>query len=194
MPSNPSKIRAKRSKCSQPAPPLCAKNFRMHKVDVDSTKNRAKMPPRKEEFLFHSLGGWRRFLKSESSPQPLPDMNKRKRHKTASTKRNEFRLIIIKRLVDKWSNCSDEYKLAFKLLIDEILVDVKKRHIARYHDLIDYLSGKAESRIEHNENLFPEQKNYLKIIVRLKAELIKRWPYIRKPFWPGEKHGRIARR
>lgn len=42
----------------------------MHKVDVDSTQNRAKMPPRKEEFLFHSLGGWRRFLKSETNNNP----------------------------------------------------------------------------------------------------------------------------
>ena len=121
-------------------------------------------------------------------------MKNRKRKKTVSTKRNEFRLKIIKRLVDRWSNCSEELKLAVKLLIDEIIEDVKKRHIARYHDLIDYLRAKAETRIEQNDNLPPERKQYLKAILRLKAELIKRWPYIRKQFWPGTKHGRIVRR
>ena len=152
------------------------------------------MPPRKEEFLFHSLGGWRRFLKSGLSPQPLPDMKKRKRHKTASTKRNEFRLLIIKRLVDRWSNCSDEFKLAIKLYIDELIVDVRNRRIARYHDLIDYLCKKAEERIEDNDNLYPNEKQFLKIVARLKAELIKRWPYFRKPFWPGSRRSRILRR
>ena len=97
-------------------------------------------------------------------------------------------------MIDKWRNCSEEFKLASKLLIDELIEEVKNRHITRYHDLIDYLRGKAESRIEHNENLSPEQKQYLKLILRLRAELIKRWPYIRKPFWPGKKHGRIMRR
>lgn len=121
-------------------------------------------------------------------------MKKRTRQKPPSTKRNEFRLIIIKRLVDRWSNCSDEFRLAAKLLIDELLVEVRNRHIARYHDLIDYLRGKAETRIEQNDNLPPERKQYLKAILRLKAELIKRWPYIRKQFWPGIKHGRIVRR
>ena len=121
-------------------------------------------------------------------------MKKRKRQKPPSTKRNEYRLIIIKHMVDRWCNCSEEFKLAAKLLIDELLVEVKNRHIARYHDLLDYLRGKAETRIEQNENLPPERKQYLKVILRLKAELIKRWPYIRKQFWPGSRRVRIVRR
>lgn len=121
-------------------------------------------------------------------------MRKRKRHKTDSTKRNEYRLIIIKRLVDRWSNCTEEFKLAIKLYIDELIVDVRNRRIARYHDLIDYLSKKAEKNIDNNEELAEEEKLFLKIVVKLKAELLKRWPYIRKSFWPGSSRGRILRR
>ncbi len=121
-------------------------------------------------------------------------MKKRKRQKPPSTKRNEYRLIIIKHMVDRWSNYSEEFKLAAKLLIDELLVEVKNRHITRYHDLIDYLSKKAEKNIDNNEELAEEEKLFFKILVKLKAELLKRWPYIRKSFWPGSSRGRILRR
>ena len=121
-------------------------------------------------------------------------MKKRKRQKPPSALRNECRLMVIKRLVDRWSNCTEEFKLALKLYIDELIVDVRIRRIARYHDLIDYLCKKAEERIEDNDNLYPNEKQFLKIVARLKAELIKRWPYFRKPFWPGSRRGRILRR
>ena len=120
-------------------------------------------------------------------------MNKKHR-KTTSTKGNEYRLMVIKRLVDKWSNCSEEFKCALKLYIDELIVDVRNRRIARYHDLIDYLSKKAEKNIDNNEELTEGEKLFLKIVVKLKAELLKRWPYIRKSFWPGSKRGRIIRK
>ena len=130
---------------------------------------------------------------SISTTPHLKKMKKRRHHKTISTKRNEYLLKIIKRLVDKCSNCKEEIKLAIKLLIDETLVAVKNRHIARYHDLIDYLRGKTEFRIEHNEELSQGQKFYRKVIVRLISELAKHWSYIRKPFWPGKRHGRIVK-
>ena len=119
---------------------------------------------------------------------------KKHRQKTSSTRRNELRLKIMKHLVDRWLNCTEEFKLAAKLYIDELIADVRNRRIARYHDLIDYLCRKAEERIEDNDNLYPNEKQFLKIVARLKAELIKRWSYFRKPFWPGSRRGRILRR
>lgn len=119
---------------------------------------------------------------------------KKHRQKAPSTRRNELRLKIMKHLVDRWHNCTEEFKLAAKLFIDELIVDVRNRRIARYHDLIDYLCKKAEERIEDNDNLYPNEKQFLKIVARLKAELIKRWPYFRKPFWPGSRRGRILKR
>lgn len=121
-------------------------------------------------------------------------MKKGKRQKSPSTLRNECRLMVIKRLVDRWSNCTEEFKLALKLYIDELIVDIRNRSIARYHDLIDYLSKKAEKNIDNNEELAEEEKLFFKIVVKLKAELLKRWPYIRKSFWPGSSRGRILRR
>lgn len=121
-------------------------------------------------------------------------MKKGKRQKSPSTKRNESRLMVIKRLVDRWSNCTEEFKLALKLYIDELIVDIRNRRIVRYHDLIDYLSKKAEKNIDNNEELAEEEKLFLKIVVKLKAELLKRWPYVKKSFWPGSSRGRILRR
>ena len=102
--------------------------------------------------------------------------------------------MVIKRLVDKWSNFSEELKCALKLYIDELIEEVRKRRICQYHDLIDYLSRKAETRIDCNDELSDGQKLFLKIVVKLKAELLKRWPYIKQPFWPGSKRGRIIRK
>ena len=48
--------------------------------------------------------------------------------------------------------------------------------------------------LKYNEELAEEEKLFFKIVVKLKAELLKRWPYIRKSFWPGSSRGRILRR
>ncbi len=105
--------------------------------------------------------------------------------KAASTRKNERRLLCLKKIVDRDSNLTPEFKLSVKLYIDWTIQDIKERNIATYHDLIDYLKERAELAIENSDNLTPEQRMNRRALVYILAELAKRRRCEKKPFWTG---------
>lgn len=105
--------------------------------------------------------------------------------KAASTRKNERRLLSLKKIVNHEPNLTPEFKQSVKLYIDRTIQDIKERNIATYHDLIDYLKERAELAIENSDNLTPEQKTNQKVLVYILAELAKRRRCEKKPFWTG---------
>ena len=113
---------------------------------------------------------------------------------SSGTKKNERYLERIKQLADVSKHMSPELKLAVKLSVDQMIADIRERNITAFNDMVDYIRERAQKEIENNDRLTQSQKMRGKALAYILAELTKKARCEKKPFWPGEKHGRIARR
>ena len=106
-------------------------------------------------------------------------------------KNNERLLLKILNMIVSSSEYSPEFKLAFKLYINDLIDKVRVRKIGTYHALIDYLHEKADLCIDDTSVFTLEQKLYLKCYTCLCSEMAKFCRCSRSSFWPGMVHGKI---
>lgn len=112
----------------------------------------------------------------------------------ASTRKNEKRLLCIKKIVKSRKDLSPEFKFAFGIYVNQTIENIRERNITTYHDLIDYFRDRVEWAIENNELLTPEEKQEKIFLVHLLAELAKLRRCSRKPFYPVVMRGRLVKR
>lgn len=108
-----------------------------------------------------------------------------------STKRNEQRIERVLRIVLSASDYSPEFKATFKIFTNKVILDIREREIATFHDLIDYLHDKANQDIDRADDLTPEKKCYWKCVTCMLAELAKMRRSNKRSFWPGKYRNRI---
>lgn len=113
--------------------------------------------------------------------------------KLVSTKRNEQSLERVLNIVLSATDCSPEFKLAFKTFTNNLITDIRERGISTFHSLIDYLHDKANQDIDRAGNLTLDQKIYWKCVTRMLAELAKLRHSNKRSFWPGKHRNRIRR-